>query len=43
MPVLRFRWLTPLYDPLVRLLLPERRFRAALLAGALDCGRAKGC
>ena len=34
MPVLRFRWLTPLYDPLVRLLLPERRFRAALLAGA---------
>jgi ubiquinone/menaquinone biosynthesis C-methylase UbiE len=34
MPVLRFGWLTPLYDPLVRLLLPERRFRAALLAGA---------
>ena len=34
MPVLRFRWLTPLYDLLVRGLLPERRFRAALLAGA---------
>ena len=34
MPVLRFGWLTPLYDPLVRGLLPERRFRAALLAGA---------
>ncbi len=34
MPVLRFGWLTPLYDLLVRGLLPERRFRAALLAGA---------
>jgi ubiquinone/menaquinone biosynthesis C-methylase UbiE len=34
MPVLRFGWLTPLYDVLVRLLLPERRFRAALLTGA---------
>jgi ubiquinone/menaquinone biosynthesis C-methylase UbiE len=34
MPVLRFGPLTPGYDPLVRLLLPERRFRAALLAGA---------
>ncbi len=34
MPVLRFGWLTPFYDPLVRGLLPERRFRAALLAGA---------
>ena len=34
MPVLRFGWLTPLYDPLVCLLLPERQFRAALLAGA---------
>jgi ubiquinone/menaquinone biosynthesis C-methylase UbiE len=34
MPVLRFGWLTPGYDWLVRGLLPERRFRAALLAGA---------
>lgn len=34
MPVLRFGWLTPFYDPLVRGLLPERRFRAVLLAGA---------
>ena len=34
MPVLRFGWLTPLYDLLVRWLLPERQFRAALLAGA---------
>ncbi len=34
MPVLRFGPLTPAYDGLVRLLLPERRFRAALLAGA---------
>jgi len=34
MPPLRFAPLTPLYDPLVRVLLPERRFRAALLSGA---------
>jgi ubiquinone/menaquinone biosynthesis C-methylase UbiE len=34
MPVLRFGPLTPGYDLLVRLLLPERRFRSALLAGA---------
>ena len=34
MPVLRFGWLTPAYDLLVRWLLPEQRFRAALLTEA---------
>ncbi len=31
MPALRFRWLTPLYDWLIRWLLPETLFKRALL------------
>jgi ubiquinone/menaquinone biosynthesis C-methylase UbiE len=34
MPVLRFPWLTPFYDGLIRWLLPERRFKVALLRSA---------
>lgn len=30
-PALSFRWLTPLYDPLFRFVLPERRLKGALI------------
>lgn len=33
-PALSYRWLTPLYDPIVRWTTRERRFKAALLAQA---------
>jgi ubiquinone/menaquinone biosynthesis C-methylase UbiE len=34
MPALRFRWLTPFYDGLIRWLLPEKKFKMALLRSA---------
>ena len=33
-PALDFDWLTPLYDPLIRLTMPERRFKSRLIERA---------
>jgi cyclopropane fatty-acyl-phospholipid synthase-like methyltransferase len=33
-PALKYRWLTPFFDPLIRLTLPEERFKRELVSGA---------